>query len=116
VPGVGRMVAVEGALSWHKASVEAHLPSGWLCAHRSGIFNDLGSGSNVDICVITKDGAEYLRNYEFLQAKTYTRQHPVTYAPGTARELPLRSACPPHGGAMLCRIMLAWPPRPPCVS
>ncbi|KAI3964331.1 hypothetical protein MKW92_051375, partial [Papaver armeniacum] len=32
-------------------------------AIRSGIFNDLGSGSNVDVCVITKDGTEYLRNH-----------------------------------------------------
>ncbi|EPZ36464.1 proteasome subunit beta type-7 [Rozella allomycis CSF55] len=32
-------------------------------AIQSGIFNDLGSGSNVDVCVLTKDGAEYLRNY-----------------------------------------------------
>ncbi len=47
-------------------------------------MNDLGSGSNVDLCIITKDGVEYLRNYEYLQAKTYTRQFPVKYPPGTA--------------------------------
>lgn len=29
----------------------------------AGIFNDLGSGSNVDLCVITKDQAYILRNY-----------------------------------------------------
>lgn len=33
-------------------------------AIESGIFNDLGSGSNVDLCVIPTDGeVEYLRNY-----------------------------------------------------
>ncbi|KAI8971998.1 proteasome subunit beta type-7 [Mycotypha africana] len=32
-------------------------------AIEAGIFNDLGSGSNVDVCVITKDNTEYLRNY-----------------------------------------------------
>ncbi|KAI8905619.1 proteasome subunit beta type-7 [Gorgonomyces haynaldii] len=32
-------------------------------AIESGIFNDLGSGSNVDVCVITQEGVEYLRNY-----------------------------------------------------
>ncbi|KAK6242186.1 hypothetical protein SCA6_007575 [Theobroma cacao] len=32
-----------------------------ICA---GIFNDLGSGSNVDVCVITKGRKEYLRNYQ----------------------------------------------------
>jgi 20S proteasome subunit beta 2 len=31
-----------------------------ICA---GIFNDLGSGSNVDVCVIEKGKTEMLRNY-----------------------------------------------------
>lgn len=31
------------------------------------MLNDLGSGSNVDLCVITKEGVEYKRNYEYLQ-------------------------------------------------
>jgi len=36
-----------------------------LCAEaiQAGIFNDLGSGSNVDVCVITPDKATLLRNY-----------------------------------------------------
>ena len=29
----------------------------------AGIFNDLGSGSNVDLCVITKNRTDRLRNY-----------------------------------------------------
>lgn len=33
-------------------------------AIRAGVFNDLGSGSNVDVSVITKAGTETLRNYE----------------------------------------------------
>tara|TARA_B100000674_G_scaffold484464_1_gene489869 strand:- start:36 stop:770 length:735 start_codon:yes stop_codon:yes gene_type:complete len=33
-------------------------------AIRSGIMNDLGSGSNVDLCVITASGQEYFRNTE----------------------------------------------------
>ncbi|RKP05584.1 proteasome subunit beta type-7 [Thamnocephalis sphaerospora] len=32
-------------------------------AIESGIFNDLGSGSNVDICVLEKDKVDMLRNY-----------------------------------------------------
>ena len=32
-------------------------------AIQSGIFNDLGSGSNVDVCVITGEKAQLLRNY-----------------------------------------------------
>jgi 20S proteasome subunit beta 2 len=50
------------------------------------VYNDLGSGSNVDLCVITKDGVDYLRNYELLMGKTYKREFPVNYPKGTARE------------------------------
>lgn len=35
----------------------------------AGIFNDLGSGSNVDLCVIRKGNTEYLRNYELANQK-----------------------------------------------
>lgn len=38
-----------------------------------GIFNDLGSGSNVDLCVITKDGANYLRPYDVANVKGQRR-------------------------------------------
>lgn len=36
-----------------------------LCSNAiwAGIFNDLGSGSNVDVCVITPEKTELLRNY-----------------------------------------------------
>ena len=30
----------------------------------AGIFNDLGSGSNIDLCIITRDKVEYLRPYD----------------------------------------------------
>jgi len=33
-------------------------------AIRAGIFNDLGSGGNIDVCVIKKDGGEIFRNIE----------------------------------------------------
>jgi 20S proteasome subunit beta 2 len=33
-------------------------------AIEAGIWNDLGSGSNVDVCVIEKSGTEMLRNYK----------------------------------------------------
>ena len=32
-------------------------------AIKAGIFNDLGSGSNVDVCVIRADGVNMMRNY-----------------------------------------------------
>jgi 20S proteasome subunit beta 2 len=49
-----------------------------LCdkAIQSGIFNDLGSGSNVDVCVITKDKVKYLRNIHdrALNKRKYNRR------------------------------------------
>lgn len=68
--------------SWLRVLLPPHLP---LLPH-SGVYNDLGSGSNIDLCVISRDGVEYLRNYEFLMGKTYDRKFPVKYPPGTARE------------------------------
>lgn len=38
-------------------------------AIRAGIFNDLGSGSNVDLCVITKDKSELLQPYHVANIK-----------------------------------------------
>ncbi len=35
----------------------------------AGIFNDLGSGSNVDLCVIKKDKTDFYRNYATENAK-----------------------------------------------
>ncbi|KAI5743896.1 hypothetical protein M8J77_023430 [Diaphorina citri] len=35
----------------------------------AGVFNDLGSGSNIDLCVIKKNGVEYLRPYEIANVK-----------------------------------------------
>lgn len=47
-------------------------------AIRAGIFNDLGSGSNVDVCIIRKDGVDYRRNMEFLQVGVRVQQHSCT--------------------------------------
>lgn len=49
----------------------------------AGIFNDLGSGSNVDLCVIKKGSVDYLRNYELSNQKG-TRQLDYTYRRGTS--------------------------------
>jgi len=35
----------------------------------AGIFNDLGSGSNIDVCVITKTGVDYIRPYDKANVK-----------------------------------------------
>lgn len=48
----------------------------------AGIFNDLGSGSNVDVCVITKDGVDYIRPFEIANKKG-ERSNKYEYARGT---------------------------------
>jgi len=53
-------------------------------AIRAGIFNDMGSGSNVDLCVITTQGAEMLRGYEIANKKG-KKQHSYLYKPGTTQ-------------------------------
>ncbi|KAL9682077.1 hypothetical protein QQ045_013870 [Rhodiola kirilowii] len=42
----------------------------------SGIFNDMGSGSNVDVC----EGTEYLRNHHMPNARTYVNPKGYTFS------------------------------------
>ncbi|KAJ1662813.1 proteasome core particle subunit beta 2 [Coemansia sp. RSA 1813] len=51
-------------------------------AIEAGIFNDLGSGSNVDVCVITNGDVEYLRNY-VMPNERVVKEQTYTFAPGT---------------------------------
>ncbi|OVA04115.1 Peptidase T1A [Macleaya cordata] len=53
----------------------------------SGIFNDLGSGSNVDICVITKGHKEYLRNYQLPNPRTYVSSKGYSFSKGQTEVL-----------------------------
>ncbi|XP_014678650.1 PREDICTED: proteasome subunit beta type-7-like, partial [Priapulus caudatus] len=55
-------------------------------AIRGGIFNDLGSGSNVDLCIITKDKVDYIRPYEESNEKG-KRQGSYKYKRGTTSVL-----------------------------
>jgi 20S proteasome subunit beta 2 len=47
--------------SWRENMEVAEAKALVIAAVSAGIFNDLGSGSNVDICIITKDRAELTR-------------------------------------------------------
>lgn len=48
----------------------------------AGVFNDLGSGSNIDLCVIKKDKVDYLRPYEIANVRG-VRQGNYKYPIGT---------------------------------
>ncbi|XP_063041525.1 proteasome subunit beta type-7-like [Engraulis encrasicolus] len=51
-------------------------------AIHAGIMSDLGSGNNIDICVITRDGVDYIRPYQESEFKE-KRQRKYKYRPGT---------------------------------
>ncbi|KAJ1976789.1 proteasome core particle subunit beta 2 [Dimargaris verticillata] len=55
-------------------------------AIEAGIFNDLGSGSNVDVCVIEKNHVDYLRNYARPNERAQKEQQ-YRFAPGTTAVL-----------------------------
>ncbi|GAB6021928.1 Proteasome subunit beta type-7 [Chamberlinius hualienensis] len=55
----------------------------------AGIFNDLGSGSNVDLCVITKDGVDYIRPFDEANVKG-ERSGNYTFPKGTTAILETR--------------------------
>ncbi|XP_059608295.1 proteasome subunit beta type-7 [Phlebotomus argentipes] len=50
----------------------------------AGVFNDLGSGSNVDLCIIRKGSTQYLRTYEEANEKGQ-RSFSYKAPPGTTK-------------------------------
>lgn len=75
-------------------------------AIQAGIFNDLGSGSNVDVCIIRHDGTtEMIRNKhdQKLNGKMYARKKSVTFPRGTTEILKEVKASPhPKRDAIVC--------------
>ncbi|KAG5264899.1 hypothetical protein AALO_G00259250 [Alosa alosa] len=51
-------------------------------AIHAGIMSDLCSGNNIDICVITREGVDYIRPYQESEYKD-KRQRKYKYKPGT---------------------------------
>jgi len=54
-------------------------------AIQAGIFNDLGSGSNVDVCIISKDGVTMKRSLHEgkLNARQYNRKAGYNFPRGS---------------------------------
>lgn len=52
-------------------------------AIHAGIMCDLGSGNNIDLCVITREGVDYIRPYQVSQYKESSRKSQYKYRPGT---------------------------------
>ena len=53
------------------------------CAVEAGIFNDLGSGSNVDIYVITRNGCEKMESYREYNKKVFSQSQNYVFPKGT---------------------------------
>ncbi|GJN32174.1 hypothetical protein PR202_gb20658 [Eleusine coracana subsp. coracana] len=73
-----------------------------ICA---GISDDLGSGSNVDVCVMTKGKTEYLRNHLLPNPRTYVSSKGYSFVLGQTEVLatkitPLKQAEVTIGDAM----------------
>eukprot|EP00245_Coleochaete_scutata_P007493 TRINITY_DN22916_c0_g1_i1.p1 TRINITY_DN22916_c0_g1~~TRINITY_DN22916_c0_g1_i1.p1 ORF type:complete len:276 (+),score=37.12 TRINITY_DN22916_c0_g1_i1:69-896(+) len=83
--GSGSLAAMSVFESSYKEDMTEDEAKDLVCrAIRAGIFNDLGSGSNVDLCIINKDGVTGpVHNYEKPNPRTYVSTKGYTFAPGT---------------------------------
>lgn len=48
-------------------------------AIEAGVYHDLGSGSNVDVCIIKKGKVEYKRNFKTDNSKKFSKPDGYTY-------------------------------------
>lgn len=55
-----------------------------VAAIEAGIYHDLGSGSNVDVCIIKKGKVEYLRNYKHDNFKKFSKPDGYKFRPERA--------------------------------
>ena len=58
-----------------------------VAAIEGGIYHDLGSGSNVDVCLITKGKVEFLRNYKSDNKKMYEKPGGYKFNPERVKVL-----------------------------
>lgn len=54
-------------------------------AVEAGILHDLGSGSNVDLCILMKGKTELLRNYKTDNKRIYEKKIPYDFPIGNTR-------------------------------
>lgn len=52
-----------------------------VAAIEAGIYHDLGSGSNVDVCIITRGKVEYLRNLKHDNFKVFSKPGGYKFKP-----------------------------------
>uniref|UniRef100_A0A7N8Y3G9 Proteasome 20S subunit beta 13a n=1 Tax=Mastacembelus armatus TaxID=205130 RepID=A0A7N8Y3G9_9TELE len=85
--GSGDMAALGILEDRFKPDLELEEAKELVCAAiHSGIMSDLGSGHNIDICVITRRGVDYIRPYQESEYKD-NRKTKYRYRPGTTTVL-----------------------------
>lgn len=72
--GSGSLAAMAILETYYKENLSKEEAMKLVCAAiEAGIYHDLGSGSNVDICVITKGKVEEIRSYKHDNFKIYSK-------------------------------------------
>ncbi|XP_074469570.1 proteasome subunit beta type-7-like [Sebastes fasciatus] len=81
--GSGDLAALGILEDGFKPDMELEKAKELVClAIHAGIMSDLGSGNNIDICVITRQGVDYIRPYQVSEYKD-NRKMKYRYGPGT---------------------------------
>ncbi|KAI5089971.1 proteasome beta 10 subunit [Silurus meridionalis] len=81
--GSGDLAALGVMEDRFKVNLELNEAKALVCdAIHSGIMSDLGSGHNIDLCVITREGVDYIRPYQESEYKD-TRKNKYNYKQGT---------------------------------
>ena len=64
-----------------------------IAATEAGIYHDTGSGSNVDICVINRDGVKYHRNIVSKNDKVFEKPERYEFQRGGTGKLLVMFIC-----------------------
>jgi len=82
--GSGSLAAMAVFEATYKKEMEKQEAINVVCeAIEAGIFNDLGSGGNVDVVVITRGKTEILRNYRKPTPRQFTNKSAYSFPKGT---------------------------------
>ncbi len=83
--GSGSLAAMAVFEAEYQPNLELEAAKQLVCkAVEAGIYNDLGSGGNVDLVVITRHGTEQFKPFKADNSRLY-RSGTYTFAPGTTR-------------------------------
>lgn len=87
--GSGSLAAMAVFESNYKDDLSLEEAKALVCqAVSAGIFNDLGSGGNADLCIITKEGSQVIRGYAAENDRKYRRPNGYPFPAGSTPVVP----------------------------